>query len=192
MSDTITGAPSLESLSERATKGPVEVFEGQPCDHSDGGGGGFTLCFGGLRRTGSGRITHRLGYVEDLWKDHYPKAYAEAEANIYLLARLWNDFRAGRLHTDEALTQAIAAAREETNKTRQALKLAMQLVQRCVGQGIAFEEDDPLPEMESWVVAESIAKTLGIDINSEEYVSLFTAPPTPAQTDTAPGGRADG
>lgn len=90
------------------------------------------------------------------------------------------------IHRHEAtLTEAVAAARAETERYKTALKLAMGLVQRCVGEGITFEEDDPLPEMESWKVAEAIAETLGIDMNSAAYVDLFKGPLTP-------GGRTDG
>lgn len=84
----VAPAESLADLSARATQGPVKVYEGQPCNHGELGGGGFTLCFAGLRRVGSGSEVHRIGYAADLYQDHDPEAWAEA--NIERIAALWN------------------------------------------------------------------------------------------------------
>ncbi|GEP00511.1 hypothetical protein [Methylobacterium haplocladii] len=87
----------LRALSEKATPGMMSVFEGQPCDHSDDGGGGFTACIGDLARVGSGRPSRRFAIADDTYPDIDAEVYSEARSNFDFISALWNAYRFGEL-----------------------------------------------------------------------------------------------
>lgn len=68
----------------KSTPGRWRLEEGQPDDHGEDGGGGFTICMGDRERTGGGRYIHAAGYAEGMYPED--KEYPEAEANARLMA----------------------------------------------------------------------------------------------------------
>lgn len=100
----------------------------------------------------------------------------------------WEHGAPDGLVREEVMAEAVAAARAETEREREALKLAMQFLDRCVGEGIGFVKDDTYPEADAMDVACAIAEKLGIDVQSDAFASLVAYPAPP----TTPGGRTDG
>lgn len=182
--NAITGAPSLESLSEAAAKGRLEIGA------FDVDGFGVPLTAVHDEASVGGTLPEGLVAVATLLYTEYPIDHHDArperaEANAAYLGGLWNEHRAGRLHTDEALAQAVAAAREETGW--QPIETAPR-DGRMIGVpgGCAYWS----PRMERW--AAGVGASYGRPIEWPVTVWKSLDPPTPAQTDTAPGGRADG
>lgn len=184
MSDTITGAPSLESLSEAAAKGRLEIgaFD------VDGFGVPLTAVHdeasvGGILPEGLVAVATLL-YTE-YPIDHHDARPERAEANAAYLGGLWNEHRAGRLHTSEALAQAVAAAREEGRVVglgEAADWLAPSRARPCDCERCDCGNVGDLAEVAAWDAENDLSRA----------IRALIAPPTPAQIDTAPGGRADG